>query len=135
MRNAHKDENATFGLFIIDLDKFKEANDTYGHMYGDKLLLDTATAMKSVLMKGDVLARIGGDEFAIIIYGMKTILGVQNMSMEIERKVHDVTGRHVSVGGTLYTDREDISVEGIMASTDAGMYASKNRKRPNPVVI
>ena len=55
-----------FAIFMLDLDKFKNVNDTLGHPAGDQLLRETARRLKSSLRETDVLARLGGDEFAII---------------------------------------------------------------------
>lgn len=55
-----------FALFIIDLDNFKQINDTYGHMFGDDLLKQFANQLTMLMRQGDIFARIGGDEFALI---------------------------------------------------------------------
>jgi GGDEF domain-containing protein len=55
-----------FAVFMLDLDRFKDVNDSLGHPAGDALLKDTARRLKSVLNEGEVLARLGGDEFAIL---------------------------------------------------------------------
>src|SRR4029079_13318259 len=55
-------------LLLFDIDNFKGYNDRYGHAAGDEILRETARLMQSVVRKGDVVARIGGDEFAVIFW-------------------------------------------------------------------
>ena len=66
IKNAHKEKHHT-ALFFIDLDNFKIINDTYGHKAGDTVLLNVVENIKNTIRKSDFLARIGGDEFALII--------------------------------------------------------------------
>ncbi|AUI83407.1 GGDEF domain-containing protein [Alteromonas sp. DY56-G5] len=61
-----KDDASGF-LLIVDIDDFKKINDTYGHSYGDKVLQEVSTRLSSVVRSGDVLARLGGEEFVIFV--------------------------------------------------------------------
>ncbi len=66
MRQAHR-ASGTLALLILDLDRFKQINDSLGHEIGDRVLLDTAERLKSCLRQGDFVARIGGDQFALVV--------------------------------------------------------------------
>lgn len=57
------DENKKYALFMIDVDNFKDVNDTMGHVFGDKILIELAECLKSNFRKTDIVGRVGGDEF------------------------------------------------------------------------
>src|SRR3546814_4200103 len=61
---------ATGALFYIDLDNFKQVNDTHGHQTGDEALLEVAALMKEQIRGGDLAGRLGGDEFALFLCGI-----------------------------------------------------------------
>jgi diguanylate cyclase (GGDEF)-like protein len=66
--------NAKGNIVLIDLDRFKEINDSLGHTFGDEVLIEISKRLKSVMRKGDVLGRHGGDEFLILLDNVKIIL-------------------------------------------------------------
>lgn len=129
MRATHKKNGRSFGFFIIDLDDFKYVNDTYGHFYGDKIITETVTALYNVLKGRDTLARIGGDEFAIIIPGLQNAAQIKQIAMDLERTIDNNTFRSASVGGALYTNNSLIEVKTLMERTDRKMYDSKRVKK------
>ncbi len=66
-RNECKKEKEKFAIVMIDIDDFKKINDTYGHQFGDKILINTVNIISSGLDKGDIIARYGGEEFILYI--------------------------------------------------------------------
>lgn len=121
-----------FSILMLDLDDFKDVNDTYGHPCGDKVLQEVATAMRTVTRKGDLATRIGGDEFAIILVetgqdGAVTVaekLRTQLRQMRFEDgqgKVFHVT---TSIGVVTYPDDAN-SMTDLMAGVDLGLYRAK----------
>jgi diguanylate cyclase (GGDEF)-like protein len=62
---SHRNSNKCYVFFMIDLDNFKTVNDTLGHIYGDKVLTDTATKLKNLFPNRSMIGRLGGDEFAV----------------------------------------------------------------------
>ena len=64
------DSQGIFALLLLDLDHFKEINDTFGHIVGDELLCDTAKTLKAVIRSSDLAGRLGGDEFVVFLKGV-----------------------------------------------------------------
>ncbi|MEO7031842.1 MAG: diguanylate cyclase, partial [Herbaspirillum sp.] len=125
----------SLGLLFIDLDHFKEVNDTLGHAQGDQLLVESARRIKSCVRDGDTVARLGGDEFMIILAGLQDTDRIEPLAHIIMRKLASVfqlgsENRYVSasIGITLYpADGED--AEQLMRNADQAMYAAKNLGR------
>lgn len=72
-----------FALMFLDLDRFKQVNDTLGHAAGDELIRDLAASFSAFLKPGDVLARMGGDEFAILIRGIRGRAEIENLCRDL----------------------------------------------------
>lgn len=90
-----KEEESPLALLILDLDDFKQVNDTHGHPIGDAILRQVADRAQTMLRSGDTLARIGGDEFAIVAPGVQSD-AVRNFA----QSVCDAVGTHYSDAGT-----------------------------------
>lgn len=131
--NQHKEIHSD-AIMMIDLDDFKQINDTYGHAVGDKMLINIASAIQTTLRRDDLFGRLGGDEFSIML------LDVENKeSMEIaERirktihKVHLIQNeKEISVTasiGIVHTDQilpEEMEIEKILQLADQALYQGK----------
>ncbi len=129
-RKRRSDTNG-FALLIIDLNKFKEVNDKYGHDVGDRLLLAVVQRMKSVVRESDMVARLGGDEFAVILPGMidKTDIGklIQKM-LEVTQKpleANEIELRpSLSIGVSLFPETSTM-LKALLKSADHAMYRAK----------
>jgi len=123
------------GLVYVDLDKFKQINDSYGHQIGDLYLQQVALRMKGQLRAVDALARIGGDEFAVLVPDVHSRADVEEIALRLEQCfdelffIEDVTLRtSASVGIAVYP--QDATNKGILFRVaDTAMYAAKNHKR------
>ncbi len=125
----------SLALFLIDLDQFREVNDTLGHDVGDILLQEAASRIRSCVRDSDTVARLGGDEFAIILSELSDDSNIEDIANIIIEKLaetyhlgDDVIHLSASIGITLYpNDTTDIDV--LMKNADQAMYAAKKKGR------
>jgi diguanylate cyclase len=122
-------------VMFIDLDKFKDVNDTHGHAAGDRLIVLAAERMQAQLREGDVLARFGGDEFAIIQSGVRTALDAEMLARRIIgaiRPSYDINGADVHIGasiGIAMAPENASDAAELMRLADIAMYRAKNEGR------
>ena len=134
MRKADRDRRP-LALLLIDLDEFKEVNDTLGHDTGDLLLQEAASRISSCVRDSDTVARLGGDEFTILLYDIHDNSHIEDVAQKIINKLEDAfqLGDEVvhisgSTGITLYpNDAGDIDT--LLKNADQAMYAAKNHGR------
>lgn len=124
-----------FTLLFLDLDNFKTINDTYGHDTGDLLLRAVAERLKEIFPLNDLIVRIGGDEFAILltdIYDHKMIENILHKMVDAFRSVMIVNGMEmfitVSIGVVLYPDDGD-NLKKLLKNADLAMYSAKKQGR------
>lgn len=130
----------TFALHLIDLDDFKNVNDRYGHPVGDQLLMRLADRMKATIRVSDTIARIGGDEFAVIQVGAEEREDVAALARklleECRRPVH-LNGYElfpaVTIGVSFFGG--DQSEEGLWLQADAALYKAKAQGKNTYVVV
>ncbi len=135
MIEAARQSAGVFGLVFIDLDEFKNVNDVYGHMVGDRYLQEVAKRMKHQLRASDTLARLGGDEFAVLLPEVHTREGVEEIATRLEScfeepiltEGYEVRGS-ASVGIALYPGDGD-SVDGLLGAADTAMYTRKHTRQ------
>lgn len=124
-----------FGVFFMDLDHFKEINDSLGHSSGDKLLIEVAKRMQKVIRKGDTIARIGGDEFVLIIENGVTPPQFAKIAEKIQKlflepfvlNEHEVLSG-CSIGISLFP-QDGTNADVLLNNADAAMYRSKKSGR------
>lgn len=125
-----------FFLLLIDLDKFKEVNDKYGHKAGDMVLIQFSSILTGILRKTDFIARLGGDEFVVLLCDLTD----QSKAIEIAGKIIAEASRPVDVGhgisarigasiGINYASGTSVSAEKLLAETDQAMYEAKQSGR------
>jgi diguanylate cyclase (GGDEF)-like protein len=128
-------ENAgIFGLIYIDLDKFKQVNDLYGHQVGDLYLQEVAARMKRQLRSHDLLARLGGDEFTALVSSIPSRGGIEEIAGRLERCFDEpftVEGYTLqgsaSVGIAVYPE-DGATKDSLLSAADAAMYVAKHTR-------
>ena len=122
-------------LMMLDLDKFKEVNDTLGHHVGDKLLQAVAKKMTEILRKGDTVGRFGGDEFVFVLSDQKNDqngLRVAKKIIDVFRNPFVLEGHSLritsSIGISLYPDH-GADIDTILKKADSAMYQAKQAGR------
>ncbi len=122
-------------LLIIDADHFKKINDSYGHLTGDAALLEMAAAITRAIRMGDILGRIGGEEFGAFLVGAsdkEATRVAERIRLEVELiRFQPVDERTVpltvSIGGTACA--VDATISDLMRAADKRLYEAKNRGR------
>jgi diguanylate cyclase (GGDEF)-like protein/PAS domain S-box-containing protein len=122
-------------LMLIDLDHFKEVNDTLGHDMGDLLLVEAARRINECVRITDTVARLGGDEFVVILPELEDIGSAERIAQSIVQKIsapYQLKGEagyvSASIGITLCPNDSD-TIDGLLKNADQAMYAAKNRGR------
>jgi diguanylate cyclase (GGDEF)-like protein/PAS domain S-box-containing protein len=123
--------NRSLAVAYIDLDGFKVVNDTYGHELGDKLLIELSKRMKESLREGDTLARIGGDEFIVVMVDLESIEGSKPILERLLKTTADpitvddvVVQVSLSIGVTLYP-QDGADADQLIRHADQSMYIAK----------
>jgi len=123
-------------LLYLDVDRMKEINDTYGHMEGDHALCDAAALLKGTFRESDIIARMGGDEFAVFLTEPSGPDAAPVVSQHLQRGIeaHNKQGGRafrlsLSIGSAYYDPERPSSVTDLLTTADASMYDYKDRQR------
>lgn len=124
-------ENKKVAVIFLDLDNFKDINDTLGHDHGDKLLVECATRIQRCLRADDTVSRLGGDEFVIILNGIQGLSSIESVVQKLRDEIVkpytlDFVRAHTSasMGVTLYPDDATDAKE-LLKNADQAMYGAK----------
>ena len=125
----------TYAVLFVDLDEFKSINDSLGHIAGDRLLIAIAQRLRNAVEEGDFVARIGGDEFAVLLDDRAGFGGIESVVASVQRFIAEpleVDGRMVfttaSIGIAIVTPSYD-RIEDIVRDADTAMYYAKGLGR------
>jgi diguanylate cyclase (GGDEF)-like protein len=126
-------------LLVMDLDNFKEINDTYGHHVGDRALREVATVLRAAIRPYDICVRYAGDEFIVVLSGCGGE-EAERKRLELQRAVDDVhfeprpgktLSLAISIGAAIFPHDGD-SYETLLATADGRMYRDKTRRKRTP---
>lgn len=129
-----------YNLLVLDIDCFKHINDTYGHANGDQILKQFADCLNETIRPHDLLARVGGEEFMILIYDLP-LETCQKVAERIRQRIEDerfllindsVIRCTVSIG---LSHGQGIVIESMISSADKALYEAKNNGRNQVVVL
>lgn len=122
----------TVAVLFLDLDRFKPVNDTYGHKAGDRVLRAIGARLRAALREGDTLARMGGDEFAVLVDEAGSTVDLVDVARRLVAAVDrpvDIGSSRVKLGvsiGIAVADEDDHDPDELLQRADAAMYAAKD---------
>ncbi|PHN90578.1 GGDEF domain-containing protein [Pseudoalteromonas sp. 3D05] len=128
-------EKTRLAICFIDLDRFKNVNDTLGHNSGDVLLLEAANRLKACMHSTDLVARLGGDEFALLLSGRNNLVDIERVAKKSLQALSSAfkIGEHEvfvsgSMGITIYPD-DGVERKILLRNADSAMYKAKEQGR------
>jgi diguanylate cyclase (GGDEF)-like protein len=132
LAKARLERGGSLALLFCDLDDFKEINDGFGHEAGDRILIQVADRLRSILRPSDTVSRFGGDEFALLCEALETG-AAERIAARIAEAFSApfvIDGREVSLSvstGIVLTSDPEVDPDRLMGDADLAMYAAKQR--------
>lgn len=126
-------EDKLCAVLLLDLDRFKEINDTIGHINGDRVIKQVAMRLEAMIRDSDTLSRMGGDEFAILLPSISNVRDIELVAEKIHRTLEtpfSIEGLlldvQASIGGVVFPEHGD-NVDTLIQRADVAMYVSKQK--------
>ena len=140
--NFSEREKTPFSVIALDLDKFKNINDRYGHSAGDQVLKHFATTIKTIMRKGDLIGRIGGEEFALLLPNVSED-AAWILSERLHHAIRESIINHdhssikytVSMGLVSLSSKEADNIENILKKADQSLYLAKETGRNRTMIF
>ncbi len=137
-RTRDRQTPSTMGLFMVDVDHFKDINDRYGHQVGDEVLREIASTLAAAVRRGDSVGRFGGEEFAVLLPAVERAealaIAERVRAQVFNLKIDDCTGGTVrglgvSIGVAIWPEIDEDTLEGVLAAADSALYEAKRLGR------
>jgi len=125
------DVDRSFAILFMDLDFFKAINDTHGHEYGDRILIEAAQRMQTCIRDTDLVARIGGDEFVVLLEMISVPEGATQIAEKLIQEIskpYTIKAKTLSIGvsiGISLYPQHDVSSAGLLKKADQALYGAK----------
>jgi len=137
---AHRGEGEPHSVLYLDLDEFKSINDTLGHLAGDDVLRETAQRLRMVVDERAIVARMAGDEFAVLVPGTSTaaVQSVLDTIHEALRRPFTMAGRTLAMTasiGVVSVDQGYTSIAEVVRDAETAMYRAKNQGRDRNAIF
>lgn len=121
-------------LFIIDLDNFKQVNDIFGHLTGDKILIEVAKNLKNIVRKTDILGRMGGDEFVLLLENISKIEDIKKIAEKINKalvKTYSKNNKDITISASIGITiiEENMTIRKVYKKADKALYHVKYNGR------
>ncbi len=125
----------SLSVLYADLNNMKWINDNWGHKCGDSVLIETTMVLKETSRQSDIISRIGGDEFAVMLKDEKyeqnerTIMKRLYENVERQNRKNDVYDLSISIGVALYDPENPITIDQLLSTADTRMYECKRQMK------
>jgi diguanylate cyclase len=127
---AYRRGGRSFVVALVDIDRFKSINDTYGHQAGDQILQQLSTTMRMELDQSIIVARFGGEEFAAILDGPLRVAAdtMDKFRKQIARELMDADQHQIQIAISIGVSepRQDVTIKPLLRRADEALYAAKN---------
>ncbi|WP_373036259.1 GGDEF domain-containing protein [Sulfurimonas sp.] len=125
-------EDASFAIIFIDIDRFKDVNDTLGHSTGDCILKNLALSLQSLIRPSDILCRYGGEEFVIIftdIFKENALKKVELIRSSIENRTFDCKEQKITISAGISFGNSNDNIHKVIEESDKALYMAKEAGR------
>jgi len=129
-----EEDGTGVGLVLLDIDRFKDINDSLGHDRGDELLVQVAHRLRAALRERDVVARLGGDEFAILLPAIRSVANAERLAQRVRNlfaPAFNLGGLELHVDssiGVACIPEHAVDASGLMRKADVAMYTAKTHR-------
>lgn len=128
-------EKSEFAVMMFDLDKFKNINDTYGHIVGDAVLVSMVNEIKGLLRRGDAIGRFGGEEFLLVISNVNDLENYMKAIQQAVKNIQwDIPELKVTISGGVSMSSGKEDVDDIISEADEKLYTAKNSGRDKIII-